>query len=103
VSLLPPSNGIAPDGTIGRENLVVGGRVKIPATSPEVNKSGNGYDNGSAGDGGESDREEFIVRGIGFRRVRENEGGDVGRERSKGEWRRRRRRGRDRRVVWEKW
>lgn len=93
------------DAGFGAESVVVGGGSVPP---PAVDEGGNCRDYGGECNGnGNGNGERFVRRGFGFGGLREDKGGNVGREVSiGGEGRRRRgrrRRERGRRVEWEKW
>lgn len=76
---------------LGTEYFASWGGGSVPAAAV-TDEGGDGDNECSSDDGGESDWEEFVGGGTGFWGVRENEGGDVGRKGGKGDRRRRRRR-----------
>ena len=83
--------GIVPEQAevgVGSDKFAFGGEGMVPATAV-TDDGGDDYSEDRSGDGGGSNREEFVGGRIGFGRVRENERGNVGREGSKGDWRRR--------------
>lgn len=88
-----------PETTLRPKNLLLL-RVALPSSPPAVDEGGDADDgDNGADDGGNGNADELPGGGLGFRGLREDEGGDVGRERSEGNrGRRRRRRG----ICWEK-